>query len=53
MINISERPPEVQYRRCQGTGRGSLIIGKGNQSAIGTLVERTTSYTMLVHLPDG
>ena len=32
---------------------GNLIIGKGNLSAIGTLVERTTNYTMLVHLPDG
>ena len=32
---------------------GDLIIGKGNLSAIGTLVERTTNYTMLLHLPDG
>ena len=30
-----------------------MIIGKANASAIGTLVERTTGYTMLVHLPDG
>jgi transposase, IS30 family len=30
-----------------------LIIGRKNLSAIGTLVERTTNYTMLLHLPDG
>jgi len=32
---------------------GDLIIGRKNLSAIGTLVERTTNYTMLLHLPDG
>ncbi|MEA2185752.1 MAG: transposase, family [Solirubrobacteraceae bacterium] len=39
--------------RCRGIGRAILIIGKKNLSAIGTLVERTTGYTMLMHLPDG
>jgi transposase, IS30 family len=52
MINIAERPPEVEDRAVPGNWDGDLIIGKQHQTAIGTLVERQTGYTMLLHLPD-
>lgn len=52
MKPVSERPPEAEHRRIGGHWEGDLIIGKGSRSAIGTLVERTTRYTILVYLGD-
>jgi len=50
MVMIDQRPAEIELRNTVGHWEGDLIVGRLNQSAIGTLVERLTRYTLLVHI---
>ena len=53
MTMIDARPADVADRLVPGHWEGDLITGAYNRSAIGTLVERSSRFTILLHLPDG
>ena len=53
MTMITDRPVEVSDRVQVGHWEGDCIMGAGNRSAIGTLVERATRFLILIHVPTG
>lgn len=53
MTMVDQRPAEAADRTVSGHWEGDLITGAANRSAIGTLVERVSRFTILLHLPSG
>ncbi len=53
MVHISQRPAEVALRIVAGHWEGDLVVGQRGGSHVGTLVERSSRYLVLLHLPDG
>ena len=53
MTMIDQRPAEAAERAVPGHWEGDLILGAANRSAIGTVIERSSRFTVLLHLPGG